>query len=97
MLAEVLWLVLGDHAMQSSCKKGKKAIVLLDDGVGKVPVAPGLKVFVVDVEGRELVCSHAMDLSNIVLVCCDSTRGRCAGGCRGLDEALNEVLEVLLD
>lgn len=87
MLAKVLRLVFCNHVMQRSGKEREESVVLAYDTVCKTAVLPSGQMLVVDVEGRELICSHAPDLGNVVLVRCGGTRRRGAGRKRIFDEA----------
>lgn len=80
MLAEVGRLVLGDHIVQGGGEIRQEPIVLVYYTVRKGAVGPCLEVFEVDIKCGQRICTHATDLRNIVFVCCDSARGRRAGG-----------------
>ena len=76
MFTKVSGLVFCNHIVQGVGEEGKKSVVLVIDGIGKAALLIGLEMVVIDIEGRELIDAHAVDLGNIVLVRCDGTGSR---------------------
>lgn len=79
MVAVVLRLIFGDKIVQGGCDKREETIVLAHDTVCQTAILPRSKVFEIDVERRQLVCTHSSDLCNVVFVCGDGARGGCTG------------------
>ena len=76
VLAEVLWLVLGDKVVERPDHVWEEAVVLAGNGCRHYAAFMSMQVGIIYVEGRETVGPKPSNLRNVVLVRGWYTRGR---------------------